>query len=473
MKRAYTAIKKRKDLLCGFLREASWSKQTHKMLGLVLAVSLLGSELYAQQDTASTHAFSLQQALDYAKTNNVQVKNALLDIKIQEQTNREVTGTAYPQISANGSLVYNAKLPVSLVPAEFFGGQPGTFEKLAFGVKWGATGGVSLNQLLFDGQVFVGLQARETLIKFSEKNAEITEEAIRANVTKIYYQLLASKTQIQLLDANIDMLEKLHHDTRIMFENGFAEKLDVDKLDVQLANLRTEKTGALNQISNGYLGLKVLMGMPVRDSLILTDSISDDRIKEGILEISDFDYTQRRDFQYADLGVALGEYDVRRYKLAKLPTLSLNGYYNKNAQRNRFDFFKGGDWFDISAITLQLNIPIFTGFSANARIAKAKISLQQSMNQREALKINIDNEIQTARNNYNTAVSTLDYQKRNMQLAESVFQQTRKKFEAGLGSNTEIIQAQTDMKTAQTNYINSLYNAIIARVDFVKATGKL
>ncbi|HRP56720.1 TolC family protein [Agriterribacter sp.] len=441
---------------------------------LMIFVAISSTGIQAQQaQSQQVHAFSLQQALDYAKQNNTEVKNALLDIRIQQQTNREVTGMAYPQISASGSLAYNAKLPVSLVPAEFFGGQPGTFEKLAFGVKWGATGGVSLNQILFDGQVFVGLQARETLIKFQEKKAEITEESIRANIYKIYYQLVASKTQIELLDANIELLNKLQHDTRIMHENGFAEKLDLDKLSVQLANLQTEKTSALNQVQNGYLGLKVLMGMPVKDSLALTDSLSDEQIKNGILELSDFSYTQRKDYQYAELGVALGEYDVRRYKLAKLPTLSLNGYYNKNAQRNKFDFLQKGDWFDISAFTLQLNIPIFTGMAANARIAKAKLTLEQTVNQREALKINIDNEIETARNNFNTAVSTMDYQKKNMELAETVFRQTRKKFEVGTGSNTEITQAQTDMKAAQTNYINALYNAIIARIDYIKATGRL
>lgn len=442
--------------------------------GLWILVAISSTGIQAQQaQSPEVHAFSVQQALDYAKQNNVQVKNALLDIQIQQQTNREVTGMAYPQISASGSLVYNAKLPVSLVPAEFFGGQPGTFEKLAFGVKWGATGGVSLNQILFDGQVFVGLQARETLIKFQEKKAEITEETIRANIYKIYYQLVASKTQIELLDANIELLNKLQHDTRIMLENGFAEKLDLDKLSVQLANLQTEKTSALNQVQNGYLGLKVLMGMPVKDSLVLTDPLSDEQIKNGILELSDFNYTQRRDYQYAELGVALGEYDVRRYKLAKLPTLSLNGYYNKNAQRNKFDFLQKGDWFDISAFTLQVNIPIFTGMAANARIARAKLALEQSVNQREALKISIDNEIETARNNFSTAVSTMDYQKKNMELAEAVFGQTRKKFEVGTGSNTEITQAQTDMKAAQTNYINALYNAIIARIDYIKATGRL
>lgn len=448
-----------------------WKRRKEMIFFLACSLALCAK---AQQNPPpAIHSFSIQQTLDYAERHNVQVKNALLNILIQQQTNREFTGSAYPQINANGSLVYNARLPVSLVPAEFIGGQPGQFIKLAFGVNWGATGGISLNQLIFDGQVFVGLQARRTLMKFKEKEAEVTEEAIRANVYKIYYQLVAAKTQIELLDANIDLLEKLQHDTRIMQENGFAEKLDLDKISVQLANLQTEKTSALNQISNGYLGLKLLMGMPVKDSLILTDSISDENIKTGILEMEDFDYHQRKEFQYADLGISLAEYDVRRYTLSKLPTLRLNGYYNYNAQRQEFDFLKKGDWFDISAITLQLNFPLFTGFSANARIAKAKLSLQQNLNQREALKISISSEIETARNNFNSAISTLDFQKKNMQLAETVFQQTKKKFEAGVGSNMEITQAHTDLKSAQTNYINALYSAIIARVDYRKATGKL
>ncbi|MBS1576268.1 MAG: TolC family protein [Bacteroidetes bacterium] len=421
----------------------------------------------------AVHEFSVQQALDYAQKNNVQVKNALLNVQVQAQTNREITGSAYPQISGSGSMTYNYKLPVSLVPAEFFGGPPGTFEKIAFGVKWGSTVGLSLSQLLFDGQVFVGLKARNTVLDFQQKNAEVTEESIRANIYKIYYQLVVSRTQIDLLDANLALLEKLSHDTKIMYDNGFAEKLDLDKLSVKVANLHTEKINTQNLVANGYLGLKVLMGMPIKDSLVLTDTLNDEQIKSGILEASAFDYHQRKDYQYTELGIKLNEFDIRRYQMAKLPTLSLNGYYNKNAQRNKFDFFGKGDWFDISAFTLNLNIPIFHGFTNNARIAKAKLALQQSLNQQEALKINIDNEIQTATNNFNSAISNLDYQKKNMGLAEAIYQQTKKKFEAGIGSQIEINQAQTDMQAAQTNYINSLYNAVIAKIDFLKATGKL
>ncbi len=421
----------------------------------------------------SRHEFSIQQAINYATKNNLQVKNALLNVQIQEQTNREITSAAYPQISATGSYTYNYKLPVSLVPAEFFGGQPGTFEKIAFGLKHNATGGVQLNQLLFDGQVFVGLQARESVLKFQQKNVEVTEEMIKTNIYKIYYQLVVSKQQVELLDANIERFEKLLKDTRIIYENGFAEKLDVDKVSVALTNLQTEKIKALNQIENGYLGLKLLMGMPVKDALVLTDTLNYDQVKDDVLDAGTFDYADRKEYQYAELGIMLNEYNIRRYKLSRYPTLNLNGYYNKNAQRNKFDLFNKGDWFDISAVTLNLNIPIFAGFSTKAKIQKAKFELQQSVNQREYLKNSIDNDLQVAKNNFRSAISTLDFQKKNMELAENVYMQTKKKYEAGTGSQTEINTAQTDLKTAQTNYITSLYDAIIAKVDFLKATGRL
>jgi outer membrane protein len=446
-----------------------------------LAVVLFPFVMAAQTPSADTtmrssarHEFSIQQAIDFADKNNVQVKNALLDLQIQEQTNREVTSAAYPQVSASGSFTYNAKLPVTLLPNEIFGGPAGTYTAVPFGLKYTSSGGFNLNQLLFDGQVFVGLQARSTVLKFSAKNVEVTQEMIRTNIQKIYYQLVVSKQQIELLDANIERFQKLYNDTKIIYDNGFAEKLDVDKVNVGLVNLQTEKEKALNQISNGYFGLKVLMGMPVKDELILTDTLSYEQVRDNVLDPTGFKYEDRKDFQYSQLGVELNKYNIRRYKLAKLPTLSINGYYTKNAFRNEFDFFgKGGAWYSASAFTLNLNVPIFSGFSNNAKIRKAQLELQKTVNQQEWLKINIDNEIESARNSFRSAITALDYQKKNMELAESVYDQTKKKYESGLGSQTEITTAQTDLKNAQTNYITALYDAIIAKVDFLKATGKL
>ncbi|HEY4150229.1 MAG TPA: TolC family protein [Chitinophagaceae bacterium] len=420
------------------------------------------------------HAFSLQQALDYAQKNSAQVKNALLDIQIQEQTNRGITAGALPSLTGNGSFTDFLKIPTTLVPAQFFGGTAGSFEAVQFGTKYNASGGVNLTQTIFDGQVFVGLQARSTSIAALQKAAEITGENIRANIYKVYYQLVVSKTQLDLLDANLARLDKLQHDTKEIYKNGFAEKLDVDKLDVQMANLQTEKQTTVNSVVIGYQGLKLLMGMPIKDSLVLTDSLSDSQVREGALDLGSFKYSDRRDFQLTQLEIKLNEYNVKRYKLSYIPVLSFNASYVQNAYRSDFDFFKsGGGWYPTSFIGLSLNVPIFDGFTKDANIKKAKLQVRQYQNQLDALKISIDNDIETARLNFNMAISTMDFQRKNMALAEDVYEQTKKKYEVGTGSNTEITTAETDLKQAQTNYINAVYSAVIAKVDYLKATGKL
>jgi outer membrane protein len=459
----------------------------------MICLALFSFTAGAQDTLKGRHEFSVQQAVEYAKRNSVQIKNALLGVELQKQTNREITAAAFPQINGSLSTTYNPNVAVQTFPnfiaAATYGvlaqedvrkgnGSPiippadfGLIEA-QFGTRWFAGAGVDLSQLLFDGQVFVGLQARKTSIDFQQKNVEVTEEQLKANIHKVYYQLVASKTQIELLDANLDRVNKLLHDTREIFKNGFAEKLDVDKLSVQLANLQTEKLKALNGIQNGYIGLKFLIGMPVRDTLVLTDTLNYEEIREGILENSTYQYSDRKEFQYAELGKKLREYNVRRYKLSKIPTVSLTSAYYKNAQRNRFDFYKG-PYFTTSSVSLRINVPIFNGFVARARVQKSQIELQQAVNEMDALKLSIDNDVEQAKSNFNSAVATLDFQKKNMELAEQVYNQTRKKYEAGLGSNLEISSAQSELRIAQASYIRSLYDAIIARIDFLKATGKL
>lgn len=468
------------------------------LIGLILFPSVLLAQpmpvKMGDSVKITKHEFSIQQAVDYAKKNNVNVKNALVDVQIQEQQNREFTSNAYPHINASFGTSYNPNVATQVVP-NFI--SPATYQVLIdegvkngngqliqmpndfgfiaaqFGSKFSVTGGISLQQVLFDGQVFVGLLARGAAVEFRKRNVEVTEEIIKANIYKIYYQLVVSKTQTELLDANITLLEKLLKDTRIIYENGFAEKLDIDKVSVQLTNLQTEKLKVLNTISNGYYGLKVLMGMPVSDELVLTDKLSDEQIKEGALEKSVYSYDERKEYQYAQMGKVLNEYNVRRYKLSQIPTLSMNANYAKNAQRNQWSFTRRGDWFTISSVNLNISIPIFNGFFTKSKIEQAKLEVKKIDNQLEALKLSIDNEVAVARNNFRSAIATMDFQKKNMELAEKIYQQTKKKYEIGTGSQTEINTAQTDLKAAQTNYITALYDAVVAKVDFMKATGKL
>ena len=433
------------------------------LIGL-LALSLTGS---AQQ----INEFSVQQCLDYANKNSITVKNALLDIDVQKQFNRQVTAAAFPQIGASLSANDYLAIPTSLLPGEIFN-QPGTKIPVKFGTKYNASGGVDLTQLLFDGQVFVGLMARKAIIDYQTRVSEVTKEQIKGNVYKIYYQLVVGKKQMTSLDANIDRFEKLLHDTREIFKNGFAERLDVDKVQVQLNNIKTEKLKVENSLAAGNSGLKFLMNMPQKDQLILTDTLSEDALKVNILD-ENYSYNDRKEMKMLNVAEKLGEYNIRRYKLSKIPTLSAFANYSKNAQRTTFDLFGKGDWFTTSLIGMKISIPIFDGNMRNAHIAQSRIELQKTKNNMEQLKANIDYDAANSKANLTTALITMDNQKKNIELAEKVYNSTKLKYEQGLGSNLEIYTAQTELKMAQTNYYSALYDAINARIDYLKAIGKL
>ena len=444
-----------------------------KQFFILCAVLILTVNAEAQNKTKQVYAFSLEECVTFAKNNNVQVKNSLLAIEAQIQTNREIGAAAFPTIGTNAGVNDFIKIPTSLLPAQIFGGAAGTYIPVQFGTKYNANYGINFQQLLFDGQVFVALKARASSLQWQKKNAALTEEAIKTNIYKIYYQLSASKTQLNILDANIERLSKLAHDAEVMYKNGFAEKLDVDKVSVQLNNLQTEKIKANNSVAIGFMGLKMLMGMPVNDSLALTEVIDEKSLDKDVLVENDFQYGVRKDFQYLSETKKLTEFNVKRYQLSYLPTISFSGSTSKNALRTKFDFFEGGSWFNTTMISLNINLPLFNGFARDARLKKTKIELQQIENQLGGLKNNIDNEITQAKLNYMSSVATMQFQKKNMQLAEAVYQQTKKKFETGTGSNTEISASQADLVTAQNNYMNALYSALIAKVDLLKATGKL
>ncbi|MGF2411745.1 TolC family protein [Ferruginibacter sp.] len=451
---------------------------------------LLSAVVTAQQK----NEFSVKQAVDYAMKNATQVKNALLDVKVQEQVNRQITAAAYPQVNASTGFTHYPNVAVQSLP-NFIG--PATYQVLIdeavkngagntitfpsggfgniqaqFGVPWTANVGVDVNQLLFDGQVFIGLMARGAVLDYYKKTAEVTQEQIKANVMKIYYQLVVGKSQLASLDANISRFEKLLNDTRQIYKNGFAEKLDVDKVMVQLNNIKTEKEKVVNSLSAGNSGLKFLLGMPQKEELVLSDTLSEAELKDNILN-GTYDYKDRKEFQLLTVAEKLGSYNIRRYKLSKLPTVAAFGSYSKNAQRSAFNFFNKDEWFTTSLVGVKISMPLFDGFKKNALIQQSRYELQKTQNSITQLKQNIDYDVEQSRIKMTSVLLTMDNQKQNTELAEKVYNSTKLKYEQGLGNNQEIYNAQTELKVAQTNYYSSLYDAITAKIDWLKAAGKL
>ena len=212
--------------------------------------------------------------------------------------------------------------------------------------------------------------------------------------------------------------------------------------------------------------------MPQKDELVLTDTLSEAELKSGLLE-ENYDYKTRKEMQLLSIAEKLAAYNIRRYKLSKIPTLAAFASYSKNAQRNSFNFFDKKDWLTTSLVGVKIAVPMFDGNSRNAHIQQSKYELQKTKNTITQVRESIDYEVAHSRINMKSALVTMDNQKQNIELAEKVYATTKKKYEQGLGSNQEIYFAETELKVAQTNYYSALYDAINAKIDYLKATGKL
>ena len=457
---------------------------------------LLTAALFIAQCSFSqkVNTFSVKQAIDFAMKNATEVKNALLDIQIQKQSNREITALALPQVNASVNGTHYFDIPVTTLP-DFISpsvynvlvnngvvngsGNPITFPAngfgsvpAKFGTSWNASGGIDASQIIFDGQVFIGLKARSAAITMAKQSAAVTQENIKANIYKLYYQLVVGKKQATSIDANIVRFEKLLADSKEIYKNGFVEKLDVDKVEVQLNNLKTEKEKIESQLEMGNAALKFLINLPQTQTLVLTDTLNIAYLKSFSLADS-VDVKNRKEYQQLSTVLKLNDYNVKRYQLSKIPTLVAFGTYSKNAQRNEFNFFDKGDWFSTSLAGIKLSVPLFDGAARNARIQKAKYELAKTKNIMERLESGIAMEVANAQTKLKTSLSTLDNQMNNTILAEKVYNATKLKYEQGLGSNMEIYNADTELKVAQNNYYGSIYDAIIAIIDYKKAAGTL
>jgi outer membrane protein TolC len=468
-------------------------KPSKRLLCTIAVLIIAVVSVQAQQQ----HAFSVEQAVGYGIKNSIAVKKALADVKIQNEVNREITSAAYPNISGSFGINYFPNVPIQSFPnfiaAATYGvlqqegvkngsGQPIIspndfgFVQAQFGTKYTSSAEISASQLLFDGQVFIGLQARSAAMKLTHKQVAITEEMIKANIHNIYWQLVIGRKQLEAFDANILVLEKFLNETKELYKSGFREKLDIDKVTVQLVNLKTEKTKIENQIDAGYAGLKLLMGMPQKDKLELTDSLSEGSIKKDILTDNNYQYGDRKEFQALETVKQLQQYNVMRYQYSYIPTLALFGSYSRNAQRNDFSIFKSGNqypWFKSSIVGVKLAIPIFDGMAKDARIKKARFELEKTKLEIDNLKQAIDYDVTLAQSKIRNAIIAMDFQKQNAELAQKVYDTEQLKYEQGLGSNLEVLNAQANLKSAQINYYASIYDAIIAKTDYLKAVGKL
>ena len=459
---------------------------------VIFFVSLCSQKLTAQE----TYQVTVKEAVDIAFKNAAELKNARLDYKIAEARNKEIAGMAKPQISGSASGNHYFTLPQIQFPdgtkkaiydilrAEGVrdgNGNPitavGEFnvQNFSFFAPWDATAGVSLSQLLFEPQVFVGLQARRALLETGDLQIKVAEDKVREMVYKSYYALLIAKKQLLFVQESEKRLLKLSSDMKAMFENGFVEKLDIDKSTVSLNNTRAVINQLKNGIAIGYAALKMTLGLPQADSLVLKDSLTSQLVKDRILEES-FSYDNRNEVKLLNKAKELQSYDIKRYKLSYYPTVAAFYNFQANGKRNSgFASTTGKKWFwyNTNFVGLNINVPLIDGNQKKNKIRQSELTLEKVDNTLDNIKKGIDLEKTIAKNTLTNAILNMDVQQENMELAAKIYNTEKKKYEEGLGSSFSLLLSDTDLQQAQSNYFRSMYDAIIAKVNYLKALGKL
>lgn len=452
------------------------NKLNYCIKGLICALLIFPFKMLAQD---SSNSFSLEKAIEYALAHNQQIQTASLEKEIANRKVGEVLADGLPQVNADLDLGYNYQIPQVFLPANTFdpNGDPNETIAQEFGTDYNGSLGIRLEQMIFNGSYFIGLQAARTFTELSRKDHIKSKIDVAEAVSKAYYSVLISREVRSLVTKNYNRIESLLKDTESLYDGGFAEKIDVSRIKVRFNNIKVEKDHADKSVELGIALLKFQMGLPNSTSITLTDNISSVNY-EGVKSdaFNNFSYANRIEYSQLETQRELNQLDIKNTNVQYVPKIDLYGSWGMNSGTQDFsELIKigGAKWVSVGVIGIKMSVPIFDGLRKSRQIQQKKLKADQIDFSFSQLKNSIDVELKQATINYNKNRDNMLAQQENMNLAQEIYNVSQIKYKEGVGSNSEVLDADADLKQSQTNYYNALYEALIAKIDMQKALGTL
>ena len=432
---------------------------------LFLFLTLLTGITQAQEFPES---LSLEEAISFGLTNNRSIINADREIQKANKQKWKTIATGLPQISSEVNYQNFLEMPVSLVPAEFFGGNLGEFRELTFGTEQNMIGTLKMEQLIFDGSYLVGLQAAKVYLAISENLFVKTNLEVKKLITNLYSNVLLARYNIQFLEKNKASLESNFEEIHQLFRNGFEEEESVEQIQLSLAQTNNGLKYAQNLVKIQQDMLKFVIGYPMETQLKLTDEL-DDIFNENLY----FESTADPDNIENNIDIIIAGNNVKteslKLKLEKSKALpKLNAFVNQTYTGNSNEFtFTDSDqkWFRSSLVGLNVKIPIFSSLGRSANTQKAKISLDQAKTQLEETQSKIRIDANAALNEYQLAIDNYYTEKENLRLAERIEKKNQIKFFEGMIQSFELRMVQLQLYSAQSNFVNAIQKVITNKIE--------
>lgn len=433
-----------------------------KLLFLVLLLSLaIPIETYSQE-------LSLSELISKALQNNQNVKSSILDVSIADERIKEVKSNMLPQININGDYKYISQLPTQLVSSSNFGGPEDIYQPFSFGTPWNFGTTISVGQLIFSQQYFIGLKLAHTGKEMSELMIRKSKEDIAYNVSQAFYNAQIITAQMSFIRSNISSLERLIQTSELLYENLLIKSSDVDKLKLNKTMLETQEKSLQASYVEIINVLKFLAGIPQSDELSIKKDIS---YKPDVLS-PDKIIPDRVELKLLEKQKEFNQLEQKKIIAGYFPTLSAYGIYNYTyfAKGGSADLFKG---FPASWFGLQVNWSIFDGLDKKSKLEQKKLESIKIDLQKQQLQENIEMKLTNARNQITVHEMNVQNSKEQLALAEKIFSQSQLQFKEGIINITEVIQSENSLREAQNNYIVSLVKLYNAELDWKKASGKL
>lgn len=426
---------------------------------LIITVSYFGFAQETQQN------FSLQEAIDFALENNRQAKNATLDIEAAKKQKWETTATGLPQI--NAAVDYQNLIKQQFESVDF--NQDGIPD---FGAKNSVNASATLSQLLFDGSYLVGLQSAKVYLEISKNSKEKTDLEVRKAVINAYGNVLMAEESVSILENNIKILQKNLDETTKIYENGLEEEESVEQLQITLSSVQSNLNNTKRLKNLAYQMLSITIGLDYNTPIILTDDLESLTVKNILQDgIEDADVKNTIDYKIAANDKTSKELLLKLEKSKALPTLSafLSGAYIGN--NNEFKFLSDQQkWIGTATFGASLNIPIFSSGMRSAATQRAQINLEKAQINLDETEQQLKLQIEAAKSDFILATEEYENKKQNLNLAERIENKNQTKFFEGVGSSFELRQAQTQLYTAQQEFLQAMLDVINTKAELETLT---
>ena len=424
---------------------------------LSIALALLSFFPKAQEE------LTLSKAVNYALEHKAEAVKAKLEYENAEYQIEQVRAATLPQVNVTGSLTYN---PI-LQQLSFMGNQ------VKIGNPWQTSAGISVTQQLFNQSVFIGLKAAKTTREFYAINQQLTNENLIEKVATAYYQVYQTQQKLKTVETNLNSTTKTRDIIEGLYKSGLAKKIDLDRTNVAVNNLKASKQQILEVLQLQEHSLKFMIGMDINKAIVMPEDTFD---AAPALLGNEASVENRTEIKVINKQLELLELDRKAKKAEYYPTLALSGNFGYTGVGKEFPWFSKDEhtfYYSAASIGLSLNIPVFNGFSTRAKLRQADVNIRKAEVEKREAELAISLDIENAKTQINNSLITINTQKENVDLAKSVLENTQNNYKYGLSTLTDLLDAEKAYADAQNNYTNALLEYKIAEIKLIKSRGEL